>query len=159
MVLPFTLSQRCLHPGNCLLPGGLFLPAPLLPLERKCALRAAVSSVVRGTWSFGFARVFFGLGLGPSPAKSVGRSACSLNGPSDPTGRRDNDARFRHSRSNNLGGSSLSPWRLPDGKDCSPRPRLPRPPSSRAPLSQGRKSQEKPGMSSVFAALPTRATS
>src|SRR6202021_563471 len=84
MVLPFTLSQRCLHPGNCLLPGGLFLPAPLLPLERKCALRAVVSSVVRGTWSFGFARVFFGLVLGPSPTKSVGRPACSLNGPFRP---------------------------------------------------------------------------
>ena len=73
MVLPFTLFQRCLHPGNCLLPGT---------------------------------------------------------------------------------GSPL-PWRHPDGKDCSPRPMLPRPPSSTAPLSPGRKSQEKSGTSSVFAALST----
>ena len=124
----------------------------------SAALRAAVSSVVRGTWSFGFARVFFGLGLGPSPAKSVGRSACSLNGPSDPTGRLTTTPGFDIVAAT-TSGSSLSPWRLPDGKDCSPRPRLPRPPSSRAPLSPGRKSQEKPGMSSVFAALPTRATS
>ena len=73
----------------------------------SAALRAAVSSVVRGTWSFGFAKVFFGLGLRPSPAKTVGRSACSLNGPSDPAGTLENDARFRHSRSNNLGVAAL----------------------------------------------------
>ena len=99
MVFPFTLFQRCLRLGNCLLasltmslPGGLFLPTlvftpSLLPLERNCGLVGRLSSVVRGTCSFGFARVFFGLGLGPPPGKSVGRSACSLNGPSDPTGR------------------------------------------------------------------------
>ena len=86
---------------------------------------------------------------GPWSDRCVGRSACSRNGPSDPTGR----LRTTPGRT-----SSLRPppdlcfrWPRPDGRDCCQRPKPPRRPSSKAPQSRDRRSRSTFGRFLAFA--------
>ena len=57
------------------------------------------AEVFFGLWRADFRPAFVGL---PSPPRSLGSSACSLNDPSDPTGRPENGARLRHGRGDDV---------------------------------------------------------
>src|SRR5665647_3815324 len=69
------------------------------PAFRSAALSTSPAEVFFGLWRADLRLAFVGL---PSPPRSLGSSVCSLNDPSDPTGRLRNEARLRHGRGDDV---------------------------------------------------------
>jgi hypothetical protein len=123
--------------------------------KASAALRAALSSIFRRRRFLGFPRDRFGPRLGSSSDRCVGRSACSLKAPSEPTGRLRTTLVWPGSQRRRRDRRFPSPG--PDGRDCCRCPTLPRPPSSMAPLSPDQRTNDASKVLSFLAMQPPSA--